>query len=201
LNVEEYAAQFVTAWGIVFPGESLPSASQLEESMERMADAVIQAFGTVMPMRFPRTPGARPVHEPHDGLGWVARIVGRFVGMGWQTDDVLDLPMDQMFIFSAALQGNEGAECAGSDYREREVAGRKAETADRNGLAAGGEAAAVDPTKNPENKSGEEQGSGNCDCETPSESALNVSVEPVPDTGHGEVPSGRGEEVHTGRVA
>jgi hypothetical protein len=113
------AEAFLGGWGIVFPGREVPPASELARAIGEMAAEVSRGFSTVMPMRFPRTPGSTPVHEPHDGLGWVARLVGRFVALGWKPDEVLDCPLDQLFILNAALQANEGADSAGEDYRER----------------------------------------------------------------------------------
>jgi hypothetical protein len=133
----QMAEAFCAGWGIVFPERAVPPASELAQAIGEMAAEVSRGFSTVMPMRFPRTPGATPVHEPHDGLGWVARLLGRFVALGWKPDDVLDLPLDQLFVLNAALQANEGADSAGEDYRERkpESGKRKAETGDRKGSA------------------------------------------------------------------
>jgi hypothetical protein len=195
------AGEFLTAWGIVYPARAVPAAQHLGEAISEMDEAVIQAFATVMPMRFPRTPGAHAVHEPSDGLGWGARMVARFVGMGWRTDDVLDLPLDLLFIVSAGLQANEGAECAGDDYRERNAGMLKAETGDRKGSGAGGEAVGVKPAEDPKNQGRENQGSGENDGNAPTETALNVPVEPVPESGHDKTPSGSGEKVHTESVA
>jgi hypothetical protein len=50
---------------------------------------------------------------------------------------VLDTPLDQLFILAAALSANEGAECAGEDYRER-----NAESGDRKGAETGARAEA-----------------------------------------------------------
>ena len=124
----QMAEAFCAGWGIVFPERAVPPASELAQAIGEMAAEVSRGFSTVMPMRFPRTPGATPVHEPHDGLGWVARLLGRFVALGWNPDDVLDLPLDQLFILNAALQANEGADSAGEDYRERNAEMLKAET-------------------------------------------------------------------------
>ena len=111
---------FCTAWATVFPGRSIPDAEGLQDAMAELQAAVRRSFSTVMPMRFPKVRGAEERAEAPDGLGWVARTVGRFVALGWRPDDVLDLPMDQLFILAAALAAHEGADCAGQDYRERE---------------------------------------------------------------------------------
>ncbi len=122
------AEAFCTAWATVFPGRSIPDAEGLQEALELLHMAVERAFCTVMPMRFPRRPGDAVRAEQTDGLGWAARLVGRFVALGWRPDEVLDLPMDQLFILSAAVQAHEGADCAGEDYRERETGGEKLKT-------------------------------------------------------------------------
>jgi hypothetical protein len=111
------ADAFCTAWGIVFPGREIPPAADLGTAIAELAAEVTRAFSTVMPMRFPRTPGAPARSEPPDGLGWVARLWARLVSAG--LTDPLDTPLDQLFILAAALSANEGADCAGEDYRER----------------------------------------------------------------------------------
>ena len=128
---EAMAEAFCTAWATVFPGRSIPDAEGLQDAMAELQAAVRRSFSTVMPMRFPKVRGAAERTEAPDGLGWVARTVGRFVALGWRPEDVLDLPMDQLFILNAALAANEGADCAGEDYRERETGERRAETGDQ----------------------------------------------------------------------
>ena len=120
-DVASMAQGFCTAWEIVFPGRELPPASSLVAGIAEMQAEVSRGFSTVMPMRFPRSPGASATTEAPDGLGWVARLLGCFTALGWRVDDVLDLPLDVLFVLVAALQGNEGAESAGEDYRERKV--------------------------------------------------------------------------------
>ena len=113
------ARDFCHAWETIFPTQPLPQPGDLEDALDAIAAAILRAFSTVMPMRFPRTPGAAPVQEPPDGLGWVARLLGRFAAIGWQPQTVLDTPLDTLFLLTASLQAHEGAHCAGQDYRER----------------------------------------------------------------------------------
>lgn len=126
-NPAAMAEAFCTARAILFPGEDLPAADGLQSALSEMQAEVDRAFSTVMPMRFPRRPGDALVPPSPDGLGWVVRMLGRFVALGWKPADVLDLPMDQLFILRASLQANDGGECAGEDYRDRraETGGRK----------------------------------------------------------------------------
>ena len=130
------AEAFCTAWATVFPGRSIPDAKGLQDALELLHAEVERAFSTVMPMRFPRRPGDAVRAEQSDGLGWAARLIGRFVALGWRPDEVLDLPMDQLFILSAALYAQEGADCAGEDYRERETGERRAESGERSAVGA-----------------------------------------------------------------
>lgn len=108
---------FCTAWEILFPGRDIPSAADLGVAINEMADEVARGFSTVMPMRFPKV-GGDSAPPSSDGLGWVARFVARFP---FPPDTTLDMPMDQLFILAAAQSANEGADCAGEDYRERGV--------------------------------------------------------------------------------
>ena len=53
---------------------------------------------------------------------------------------VLDMPLDALFVLTAALSANEGAECAGEDYRERDSAaapGREVVAGDIRGATEG----------------------------------------------------------------
>jgi hypothetical protein len=118
---EAMAEAFCTAYAIVFPGEPVPPAAELSRAIERMVEEVRRGFSTVMPMRWPRQHGADPAPAREDGLGWVARFIARFP---YPPDQVLDTPLDQLFILAAAQNANEGADCAGEDYRERSVEGR-----------------------------------------------------------------------------
>ena len=109
------AEAFCTAFAIVFPGEPIPEASELSRAIDRMVADVRRGFSTVMPMRWPRN-GADSASRQDDGLGWVARFIARF---SYLPETTLDIPMDQLFILAAAQSANEGADCAGEDYRER----------------------------------------------------------------------------------
>jgi hypothetical protein len=113
------AQAFCTAHAIVFPGREIPPPQALAGAIEEMEAVVSRGLSTVMAMRFRKPPGTPLSPESPDGLGWVARLLGRFAARCWKPDDVLDLPMDQLFILSAAIFLHEGAECAGVDYRER----------------------------------------------------------------------------------
>ena len=110
------ASAFCTAHAIIFPGREIPGPDLLAASISEIAAQVVQAFSTIMTMRFPRVTGAPVAHEPPDGIGWVARLLAR---MGAAH---IDTPLDQLFVLAAASSANEGAECTGEDYREREAA-------------------------------------------------------------------------------
>lgn len=116
-DAEAMAGAFCRAWELVFPGECMPSAEGLPEGLARLQEAVTGAFATVMPMRFAGQREESPA--PPDGLGWVARVVGRFVGLGWRLEEVLDVPLGALFVLLAGMAAAEGATCAGQDYRER----------------------------------------------------------------------------------
>ena len=117
------AGAFALAWGVLFPGLCLPPAEALQGALQTMAGEVARGFDTVMPMRFPSAPGSPPAASPVDGLGWVARLLARAVaGLCLPPAAVLDMPLDALFVLTAALSANEGAECAGEDYRERDSA-------------------------------------------------------------------------------
>jgi hypothetical protein len=116
-DAEVLSQQFCTAWAMVFPGRDLPPAGQFQSAVEQMAAQVARAFSTMMPMR---SRGTQTLAEP-DGLGWVARVLGRFANAGILPDAVLDLPMDVMWLTLAGMAAAEGKECAGQDYHEREI--------------------------------------------------------------------------------
>ncbi|MEI6491593.1 MAG: hypothetical protein WCO94_03510 [Verrucomicrobiota bacterium] len=111
------AHAFCTAYEIVFPEREIPAAVNVGGAIAEIEAEIAQGFSTVMPMKFPTAPGSSPTPIPADGIGWVARIWARLGGHPAQ----LDMPMDQIFILAAAMTANEGAECAGEDYRERKL--------------------------------------------------------------------------------
>jgi len=113
---EAMSQAFCTSFAILFPERKIPLAEDLAAAIAEMADEVVRGFSTVMQMKFPKPTQAAPP-QAHDGLGWVARIWGRLVAAGVR--DPLDMPLDQVFILSAAMSANEGAETVGEDYRER----------------------------------------------------------------------------------
>ena len=115
------ADAFCTAFAIVYPGEPVPEAAELSRAIDRMVVAVRRGFSTVMPMRWPRN-GADSAPRQEDGLGWVARFIAR---LPYLPETTLDIPMDQLFILAASMSANDGADCAGEDYRERSVEGRE----------------------------------------------------------------------------
>jgi hypothetical protein len=116
------AEAFCTAWEAVCPGRSVPMPSEkgTPQALALMAAALTRAFSTLMPMRFPKSDAHQNASAPvSDGLGWVARVLGRLAGLGWKPHEVLDLPMDRMFLLLAGISAADGAECAGEDYRTR----------------------------------------------------------------------------------
>lgn len=112
---EAMAHAFCTAYAIIFPDREPPAPDRVLEGIEEMRGAVAQAFSTVMPMRFPRSPGTAVAAQ--DGIGWVPRMWARIGGHPAQ----LDMPLEQVFLLAAAMDANDGAECAGEDYRDRET--------------------------------------------------------------------------------
>jgi len=143
------AEAFCTAFAIVYPGEPIPEAKELSRAIDRMVQEVRRGFSTVMPMRWPRQHGADPAPAREDGLGWVARFIARFP---WQPDQVLDTPLDVLFILAAAQNANEGADCAGEDYRERDGGNLKAETGNlKEEALAGAEGTEIPRDSKPEN--------------------------------------------------
>lgn len=115
-DAEAMAKAFCTAWETVFPGRCIPPAEDLGAAMAELNAEVERAFSTVMPMRWPRVAGAAEKADAPDGLGWVVRLLARFP---YPPDVTLDMPMDLLFALAAGSSANEGAECAGQDYRER----------------------------------------------------------------------------------
>ncbi len=113
------AHAFCTAYAVLWPDRQVPGPEVLEQGLLEMVGEVKRAFAAMMPMRFPRSPGESGSSAP-DGLGWVPHLVARALTSG--IDGALDMPMDQLFILVAAMAANEGAECAGEDYRDREAA-------------------------------------------------------------------------------
>ena len=109
------AQAFCAAFEIIFPDRELTAPDRMLEGIEEMRAAAAQAVSTIMPMRFPRSPDAAPFVAPADGIGWAARMWARIGGHPAQ----LDMPMEQVFLLSAAMDANDGAECAGEDYRDR----------------------------------------------------------------------------------
>ena len=119
-NPEAMGEAFFLAWTILFPGRDIPPAGELPAALEELRNEVARGFSTVMPMKFPSHGPTTPRAE--DGLGWVARLIARAVGgLHLDLDAALDLPMDRLFVLTAALAHEEGADCAGEDYRDREA--------------------------------------------------------------------------------
>ncbi len=106
---------FCTAFEIIYPDRELLAPDRILEGIEEMRAAAAQAVSTIMPMRFPRSSDAAPFVAPTDGIGWAARTWARIGGHPAQ----LDMPMEQVFLLSAAMDANDGAVCAGEDYSDR----------------------------------------------------------------------------------
>lgn len=112
------AEAIYTAWLIVFPDRPIPAVDALPEARATLQAAIGRAFSTAMPMRWP-LPG--PTSAPRaDGLGWVVCLIGRFVALGWLLDEILDSHLDALFLMQAGVLADEGYDCAGEDYRDRE---------------------------------------------------------------------------------
>ena len=101
--------------------------------------------------RFGDTPNGQGFHHPPE-LELRALLRTSRCESNHQTDSNINkeeltpfLPLDALFILAAAQSANEGAECAGEDYREREVedASRVLE-AKRQDAASTGSAASVE---------------------------------------------------------
>ncbi|MFQ3577418.1 MAG: hypothetical protein SNJ52_00185 [Verrucomicrobiia bacterium] len=107
------------AWAILFPSERVPEA---EQAAARIGAELAQAFSTALECRWPSRPGEPPSpRPPHDGAGWLARMVSRLcTGLGITPAAALDLPLDQAFLLAAGWNLNEGMESTGEDYRDRE---------------------------------------------------------------------------------
>lgn len=116
-DAERFSQQFCKGWATVFPGRDLPPAGQASEGIQAMVAQIERAFSTVMPMK---ARGAAATTTP-DLLGWVTRVLGRFAAAGILPDQVLDLPMDVMWLTLAGMGASDGYDCSGQDYREREV--------------------------------------------------------------------------------
>ncbi len=119
-DAAEWAQRFCEAYAMVFPGRELPPPTEVAGGVREMEEATLRSFCTVMPMRFPQPAGVETRVPPPDGLGWVARLLGTFVAVGWQPAEVLETPLEVLFMLQASLAAHEGAESVGQDYRERE---------------------------------------------------------------------------------
>ncbi len=112
------AEAFTVSYATIFPGRSIPAPEMLQEALIEMNSEIERAIEAIMPMKSPRVEGVHQ-HASHDGLGWVARLLAASVKNN--IDGPLDLPLDQLHILTAGMAANEGMECAGADYRDREV--------------------------------------------------------------------------------
>lgn len=123
-DAAELVQAFCIAWAIVWPGRDLPDADGMKKGMRDMRGLVERAFATAMEMRFPRPPGAPVSQDPPDGLGWVTRLLARYVRTGWAMADILDTPLDALLLLTAGMLSLDGAYSAGEDYRERLLVAR-----------------------------------------------------------------------------
>ena len=116
-DVGEMSRVFLGSYAVLFPDRKAPSANRIDEAMDEMWSQYNRAFSTWMKMKRPITPGALPPPSRNDGLGWQTHLIA--AALRNQIWEPLDLPLDQLFVLSAAGDFHEGMECAGEDYRDR----------------------------------------------------------------------------------
>lgn len=115
----QLSTEFIPAWEILFPDEEIPSPGKLGEGIKIIASAVAQGFSTIMSVRFPSFGRETAKTVPAtDSIGWVALFLARF---NLPINQILDTPIEQLFVLSAAMSIREGADATGEDYREREI--------------------------------------------------------------------------------
>ena len=116
------AQAFCTAHACLFPDREIPPASAMGEGLLAMIAEVQRGYQALMPMKARQMPGLTQQTQQaqlSDGIGWIPRLLAGAMKNG--IGNPLDLPLDQLFILSAAAAANEGMECAGTDYRDREI--------------------------------------------------------------------------------
>jgi len=116
------AQAFCTAHACLFPGRDLPPASAMGEGLLAMIEERQRGFEAMMPMKARQMPGLTQHTQQaqlSDGIGWLPRLLAAAHKANLPTP--LDMPLDQLFILSAAAAANEGMECAGTDYRDRQI--------------------------------------------------------------------------------
>ena len=91
----------------------------MAEGLLLMMGEVKRGYAALMPMRSPELPGMTHQAQLSDGIGWLPRLLAQ--AMKNNLPSPLDMPLDQLFILSAAAAANDGKECAGADYRDREI--------------------------------------------------------------------------------
>jgi len=113
------AQAFCTSWAILFPDREIPSPDGMAEGLLLMMGEVKRGYAALMPMRSPELPGMTHQAQLSDGIGWLPRLLAQ--AMKNNLVEPLDMPLDALFILSAAAAANDGKECAGADYRDRDV--------------------------------------------------------------------------------
>lgn len=113
------AQAFCTAWEILLPQWKIPEPDKLGEGILHMSREVHRGFSTLMAMRMPVLPGSSVQPMRDDGIGWVPRLMAQ--ALLANIPDPIDIPLDRLFVLTAASRFNEGAECVGTDYKDREL--------------------------------------------------------------------------------
>jgi len=110
---------FCESYAVLFPDREIPPPSDLAKGLIEMISEVRRAFDGYMPMRSPSIPGVAQQAVTSDGIGWMARILAYAYKNG--LPEPLDMPLDRLFVLTASAAACDGKECAGSDYRDRNV--------------------------------------------------------------------------------
>lgn len=113
------AQAFCTAHAIFFPGREVPPPSQMAAGLLAMTHEVKRGFQAMMPMKARHLPGMTQQAQLSDGIGWLPRLIA--IAHKANLPEPLDMPLDQLFILTAAAAAHEGMECAGTDYRDRGI--------------------------------------------------------------------------------
>ena len=169
------AQAFCTAHAILFPDREVPPPSQMSDGLLAMTHEVNRGFQAMMPMKARQMPGMTQQAQLSDGIGWLPRLLAAAMKNG--IGNPLDLPLDQLFILSAAAAANEGMECAGTDYRDREI-------------SAPGELQSASVAEQPCNDSTKDRGSEQDDSDRPEESGTQSATSEMVDAGNKQVQFG-----------
>jgi hypothetical protein len=113
------AQAFCTSWAILFPEREVPPPSDMSSGLLALLGEVKRGFTAIMPMKARQMPGMTQQDQLSDGIGWMPRLLA--IGHKANLPNPLDMPLDQLFILTAAAASLEGMECAGTDYRDREI--------------------------------------------------------------------------------